>query len=205
MFPNSLTKAAMFPWWSLYMVQAGRSVNTGMPMLILPRRQVPWFFCLFPAGIIDPGDLHNYKRILYKDIRYDHILLSMVQEAGENIGMVWDKFYLQGFSGGGQFVHRFFYLHPQHLKAVSIGAPGNVTLLDDDRPWWVGGGDFKEKFGWNPDLSAMRRVAVHMIVGEQDTDTWEITFKPDWPTWVEGANDAGENKDRPAQEACPKF
>ena len=91
-------------------------------------------------------------------------------------------------------MHRFFYLHPQHLKAVSIGAPGNVTLLDDDRPWWVGGGDFKEKFGWNPDLSAMRRVAVHMIVGEQDTDTWEITFKPDWPTWVEGANDAGKTR-----------
>lgn len=149
---------------------------------------------LFPAGIIDPLDLHNYKRILYKDIRYDLILLSMVKEAGENLGTTWDKFYLQGFSGGGQFVHRFFYLHPQRLNAVSIGAPGNVTLLDDDRFWWVGGGDFKEKFGWSPDISAMSQVAVHMIVGQQDTDTWEITFQPDWPTWVEGANDAGKTR-----------
>jgi hypothetical protein len=35
---------------------------------------------LFPGGIIDPHDVDNYKFIKFHDIRFDEVLLSMVEE-----------------------------------------------------------------------------------------------------------------------------
>lgn len=36
---------------------------------------------LFPAGIIDPLDVHNYKGLLYHGIRFDLVLLAMLKQA----------------------------------------------------------------------------------------------------------------------------
>jgi poly(3-hydroxybutyrate) depolymerase len=148
---------------------------------------------LFPAGIIDPDDLHNFKFIEYRGIRYDEVLLAMVAEVAERYPVDADSFYLHGFSGGGQFAHRFFYLHPERLAGVSIGAPGRVTQLDDSLPWWLGTKDFEERFGRPVDLDALRRVPVLMVVGDQDTDTWEIN-NPGEPNWMDGAEQAGETR-----------
>ncbi|MQA81049.1 MAG: alpha/beta hydrolase [Streptosporangiales bacterium] len=132
---------------------------------------------LFPCGIDEPGELSNYKFIEYRGIRYDEILLAMVDE----ISSIWrvssDRFMLHGFSGGGHFTHRFAYLHPERLLAISVGSPGVVTLLDFGHPWWVGVADVEERFGRSVDLDALRRVAVHMVVGADDTATWEITIR----------------------------
>lgn len=129
---------------------------------------------LFPAGIIEPEDLNNFKRIRYHDIRYDRVLLDMVAQIGDRYSVDTERFLLQGFSGGGQFVHRFAYLHPRRLSALSVGAPGRVTRIDPDVPWWPGTADFAEQFGTELDLPALCTVPVQMIVGADDTETWEI-------------------------------
>ena len=85
---------------------------------------------LFPVGIPSQGDLSNYKLIRAGDIRFDHVLLAMVEELARKYRVDAERFLLYGFSGGGHFAHRFFYLHPKRLAGVSIGAPGVVTLLD---------------------------------------------------------------------------
>jgi pimeloyl-ACP methyl ester carboxylesterase len=146
---------------------------------------------LFPVGLIEPGELSNFKRIKFHDMRFDQLLLAMVDEVGQKYGIDVGRFLLFGFSGGGQFVHRFYYLHPHRLAAVSIGAPGALTQIDDTRDWWVGTRNFKAEFGVGIDLAAMRRVRVQMVVGALDTETWEITIKPGDRIWMEGANDAG--------------
>jgi len=147
---------------------------------------------LFPAHIIEPDDTDNYKLIRYHGIRFDLVLLSMVDEVAAKYRVRADRFLLHGFSGGGQFAHRFLYLHPRRLHAVSIGAPGMVTLLDEGREWWVGVGRLKERFGIPLDVAAIRQVQVQMVVGAADTDTSEITIQPDWSYWwMEGANSAG--------------
>jgi poly(3-hydroxybutyrate) depolymerase len=148
---------------------------------------------LFPAGIIDPDDLHNFKFIEYQGIRYDEVLLAMVAEVAARYPVDPDTFYLHGFSGGGQFAHRFLYLHPDRLAGVSIGAPGRVTQLDDSLPWWLGTKDFEERFGRPIDLDALRRVPVLMVVGDQDVDTWEIN-NPGESNWMDGAEEAGETR-----------
>lgn len=149
---------------------------------------------LFPCGIEEPGEMHNYKRVLYRGIRYDLILLSMIEEAAQIYRLETSKMLMHGFSGGGQFVHRFFYLHPERLVGVSIGAPGIVTLPAPDKPWWVGTGNIETIFGHEPNLAAMREVAVQMVIGGDDIETWDVTVSPKSSNWMAGVNDAGTTR-----------
>ncbi|WP_203236167.1 alpha/beta hydrolase [Methylobacterium crusticola] len=149
---------------------------------------------LFPAGVRGDGDRHGYKYVIDGDIRYDAVLLGMVAEVEEKYGLSFPRFALWGFSGGGHFAHRFLLLHPERLWAASIGAPGSVTLLDPDRDWWAGTRGMAALFGREPDIPALRAVAVHMVVGGADLETWEITHRPGTPRYVEGANAAGATR-----------
>ena len=154
---------------------------------------------LFPMGVLDsfqnaPEEQHNYKYLEYKGLRFDELLIDMVAEVRAALGKIAPKFLLFGFSGGGQFVHRFFYLHPEHLLGVSVGAPGSVTRLDPTVQWWPGTGGVSEHFGKTIDAEALRRVPVHLVVGALDTETWNVATKPGSWTWREGANDAGTNR-----------
>lgn len=148
---------------------------------------------LFPAGLTDPDDLHNFKFIEYDGTRFDHALLAIVDEVAERFPVSAEQFYLHGFSGGGQFAHRFYYLHPQRLAGVSIGAPGRITELDDSLPWWLGTQGMEERFGVRIDLDALRRVPVHMVVGADDTETWEIN-NPGESNWMDGAEATGSTR-----------
>lgn len=149
---------------------------------------------LFPAGIIEKGELSNYKFIKFHDIRYDHILLQMVDEIAERYRIDTSRFLLHGFSGGAQYAHRFFYLHPERLMGVSIGAPGMVTLLDDTLPWHRGTGGMDQLFDCRLNRDALKRVPVQLVIGARDTDTWEITITPESRFWMEGVNDAGRTR-----------
>ena len=149
---------------------------------------------LFPGGITAPWELNSYKWMKAGELRFDHVLLTMIEEVGGQFRIETDRFLLHGFSGGGHFAHRFFYLQPHRLRGVSIGAPGVVTLLDDEHDFWVGTRDLDERFGTAIDLEAMRRVPVLMTVGGDDTETWEITITPESRLWMPGADLAGANR-----------
>lgn len=146
---------------------------------------------MFPCGIIDPMDNHNYKFIKYQDIRYDKILLSMVDEIHKDLNINTEKFILHGFSGGGQFAHRFFYLHPNRLDAVSIGAPGRVTYLDERQNWYNGVADFEKQFGEKLDYCTMRRVKILLIIGAADREI--LNYKND-ETYLEGEGVRGSTR-----------
>jgi pimeloyl-ACP methyl ester carboxylesterase len=149
---------------------------------------------LFPCNLLGPSDLDNYKLIIGGDMRFDHLLLAMVDEVSGKYRLKDRGLLLHGFSGGGHFAHRFAFLHPERLLGVSVGAPGVVTLLDLERDWWVGVRNLEEVFGKPLDLEALRKVPVHMVVGASDTDTWEITIPETSGWWMEGANDAGKTR-----------
>lgn len=149
---------------------------------------------LFPAGITAPGELNSYKFLRAGTLRYDHVLLSMVEEMRGKYRIDGERFSLFGFSGGGHFAHRFLFAQPQALEAVSIGAPGIVTLLDDSYDYWVGTRDFATHFGKPVDIAAMRGVAVQTVVGGDDTETWEIAVPRDSRLWLPGAEAMGANR-----------
>lgn len=68
----------------------------------------------------------------------------------------------------GQFVNRFLLAHPDRLKACSIGAPGRPTFLNPDEDYFWGIRDFKDYFGYDVDLEAVKKVPVLISVGELD-------------------------------------
>lgn len=148
---------------------------------------------LFPAGLVEPGELHSYKFLEYEGTRFDEALLRIVEEVGERWNTETDQFLLHGFSGGGQFAHRFAYAHPRRLAAVSIGAPGRITQLDDSLPWWLGTGGFEERFGVKIDTAALRELPVQMIVGAEDIETWEIN-NAGGPNWMDGVEKTGRTR-----------
>ncbi|QWU16960.1 hypothetical protein SAMN04487895_110121 [Paenibacillus sophorae] len=147
---------------------------------------------LFPAGIIDPEELNAYKFIESHEIRYDEILLAMIKEFSGKYGVACDKFLLFGFSGGAQFVHRFYYLHPERLHGVSVASPGNVTLLDETRDWFVGTRGAAVRFGKEINEELLRKVPVQLVIGSEDNMVLKTGAEN--PFWLEGVDAAGSSR-----------
>ncbi|MDE2945704.1 MAG: alpha/beta hydrolase [Chloroflexota bacterium] len=147
---------------------------------------------LFPAGLIEPRDVENYKLLRFHEIRYDRILLGMLDEISQRYAVPCERFMLGGFSGGAQFAHRFAYFHAERLSALSLAAPGRVTLLDESLDWWSGVRDAERLFGRAIDIAALRRLPIQLLVGENDDD--DITIADDDPWWAPGANLAGATR-----------
>lgn len=146
---------------------------------------------LFPCGIKVADDVDNYKYLEFHGIRFDEIVIAMVNEVTERYAIDGSKFLLFGFSGGAQFAHRFFYVHPNRLHAVVVGAPGSVTLPVSTYRWWAGLQDYSQLFGRPIPWDLLRKVPIHLIVGRKDTNTAGTVQSRDQPNWVEGANAAG--------------
>lgn len=149
---------------------------------------------LFPCGIEGPDDTSAYKRVFTEAIRYDLVLLDMLADAGRRLGTDAARFALAGFSGGGQFVQRFLLAHPGRLLAASVGAPGLVTLLDPELPWWRGVRGIEAATGTPLDLAALRGLPLQVLVGDRDTGTEGIRSQPGSPLWMEGINDTGATR-----------
>lgn len=149
---------------------------------------------LFPVGPLGDGNPHGFKYLKEGDIRYDEVLLAMVEEVSAALNTSFERFSLFGYSGGGHFANRFYYLHPERLRSVSIGAPGSVTLIDESRDWWVGTGGIEAIFGKSLNLEALREVDVQLLVGAADLETWEIHYAPGSVQYKEGINDAGRTR-----------
>ncbi len=158
-----------------------------------------WNHCLilaplFPIGVLGDDNRDGFKYLREGAIRYDRLLLAMVAEVEARYGLSFPRFGLFGYSGGGHFAHRFLMVQPHRLWGCSIGAPGSVTLLDPTRDWWVGTRNMAELLGTEPDLPLMRQVALQMIVGAADLETWEITHQPGGRHWMPDANHAGATR-----------
>ncbi len=160
---------------------------------------------LFPAGTLGDGNRDGFKQLAEGDIRYDQVLLDIVEEVGRKFDCDFSRFALFGYSGGGQFANRFCLLHPDRLWAVSIGAPGSVTLLDTQHDWWVGVKGMEQKFGIALNLDALKKLPVHMIVGKADLETWEITHKEGGKFYMPGANSAGSTRPERLATLCKSF
>ncbi|MFJ8430658.1 hypothetical protein ACIQ9P_05095 [Kitasatospora sp. NPDC094019] len=144
---------------------------------------------LFPVGVPEPEDVLSYKRLRRRDVRFDLVLLRMVEEAAARWPVRADRFLLHGYSGGGQFALRFSYLHPERLAGVSVGAPSSITRLDPALPWPAGIADVAEKFGVEhplntphspitalaplaplpPSMPVPSALPMHLTVGALDT------------------------------------
>ncbi|HEX4883695.1 MAG TPA: hypothetical protein VFX05_06115 [Casimicrobiaceae bacterium] len=102
--------------------------------------------------------------------RADLALQRILAEVARDTGACTDKVFLFGFSGGGQFVHRFALAHPQRVAAYVVGAAGWYTFPDPQLPYPRGTRCTRTMPDTAFDLRAFLRVPATVLVGERDTD-----------------------------------
>lgn len=148
---------------------------------------------LFPANINGPNDLNSYMYLRSLSLRSDLALLSMLDEVAYTWpGIETEKVFLMGFSGGGQFAHRFLYLYPERLLAVSIGGPGNVTALDYQQNWPRGVADVVLLFNRCIHEGIIQNVTIQLVIGSEDVNGHGSAEFQEWMrsmTMKQDAND----------------
>jgi len=112
----------------------------------------------------------DYQRLNRKGRgrRADLALMDILDDVADLLGRGIDRFSLFGYSGGGQFAHRFSFLHPRRVDAMVIGAAGWYTLPNPA---------YRYPMGIDPNpalgqarfcLSELIEVPALVVVGDED-------------------------------------
>lgn len=123
---------------------------------------------MFPMDLNDSDPDEQYKYVFTPKVRFDLVVFDLIEDFSRVIGTTFGPLLFHGYSGGGQFVNRFLYLHADRVAAASIGAPGYVTLPDANVEWRTGIGGLEALTGRRPDLAALAKVPLHLMIGDQD-------------------------------------
>lgn len=102
--------------------------------------------------------------------RADQALERVVAEVGASTGARTDRLYLFGYSGGGQFVHRFAMAHPRRVARVAVAAAGWYTFPDPEIRYPRGLRGSKSLPGVRFDAEAFLRIPMTVLVGERDSE-----------------------------------
>ena len=122
------------------------------------------------APLFPEDRFRDYQRLGRegKGKRADFALDAIVAEVGSLFGARTSKLYLFGFSGGGQFVHRYAMAYPERVARVALAAAGWYTFPDPTMDFPLG---IKRTSGL-PDISfnlaRFLSVPTCVLVGEND-------------------------------------
>ena len=100
------------------------------------------------------------------DLALDRIIGEVLYLTGADTG----RLYLYGFSGGGQFAHRYAMAHPERVASVVIGAAGWYTFPNKKRCYPRGIASSKGLPSVRFDQNQFLRVPMTVIVGDQDIE-----------------------------------
>jgi len=119
----------------------------------------------FPASKFD-----DYQRLGRTGGRADLALKKITEEVRELTSTQREKIYLFGYSGGGQFTHRYAMAHPEDIERYAVGAAGWYTFPDDtvDYPQGTRESDELEDIVFNPNFYL--RVPGAVMVGDLDVE-----------------------------------
>ena len=126
----------------------------------------------------------GYSRIDLQMIAIIDDARSILADKGIEVSQ---KVFMAGVSASGSFVSRFAMLHPDRVKAASIGAPGFGPIVPvsswngRELPYPEGVADLKSVAGSNFDSAAFKTVPLQVWVGDEDynVDPW---WNPSDPT-----------------------
>ncbi len=150
----------------------------------------PYLIPTFPRPVSLPvGYTHALERdaLLTKVAGYERIdlqLIAMIEDARSVLSAkginVAPKVFMEGSSASGSFVSRFTMLHPDKVKAASIGCPGFGPIVPVSSwngqalPYPEGISDLKDLVGSGFDAENFRTVPLQVWVGDEDrnVDPW---------------------------------
>ncbi|HZM17574.1 MAG TPA: hypothetical protein VFE28_16390 [Candidatus Krumholzibacteria bacterium] len=104
-----------------------------------------------------------------RSTRADVTLDAIIEEAGWLTGASTAQIYLFGYSGGGQFAHRYALAHPHRVARAVVAAAGWYTFPDPRTRFPYGIRRSRELRGVRFDPEEFLRVPLSVFVGDQDT------------------------------------
>ncbi|MFX0099786.1 MAG: hypothetical protein ACFFCS_09395 [Candidatus Hodarchaeota archaeon] len=146
----SRTYESYFERWMAYNVAEEQSV-----VLIAPHFDVDVF--------------SHYQVLNAWGIRADLRLIQLFDSFTGWLGLTKTRFFIFGFSGGGQFVHRFTMVHPELIERAVAGAAGSYTFPDASILYQYGTGkSIYHPISLNFNLEGATSTNMLVIVGDQD-------------------------------------
>jgi pimeloyl-ACP methyl ester carboxylesterase len=109
-------------------------------------------------------------------IRLDLQLLAMIDDARRRLPSVQERVLMMGFSADAMFANRFTLLHPERVRAVTIGSPGGWPMVpvrqvgDTKLRYPIGTANLTEVGGRTLRLEDLRNVSMFFYLGDQDTN-----------------------------------
>lgn len=100
--------------------------------------------------------------------RADLALKRMIADVSCRLGMSLSDLVMFGYSGGGQFVHRFAMAYPRQVKRVAVAAPGWFTFPDPTQSFPRGIGRTAALPDVMLDPARFLRIPTLVLVGEKD-------------------------------------
>ena len=153
---------------------------------------------LVPAFIRPGEDAHIYTHALDRDSlitervdikRIDLQLIAMIDHARITLadsGIQSDeRIFIQGFSASGMFANRFTVLHPERVKAATIGSPGGwpiapLTLVKGEQLNYPAGiADFESLIGVPFNSDSYNTIPQLIYMGSAD-DNDALDFTDGW-------------------------
>jgi poly(3-hydroxybutyrate) depolymerase len=140
----------------IYYVYVPRLVAPGAPLVVSVhgisrnaeehgRRFAPFaerYGVVLVAPLFDEARFPDYQRLGRESgakgkrgARADRMLERIVAEVGRTTPADPSRLFLFGFSGGGQFVHRFAMAYPERVASYVVGAAGWYTFPDATVPF----------------------------------------------------------------------
>ncbi|HFD92721.1 MAG TPA: hypothetical protein ENJ22_05475 [Gammaproteobacteria bacterium] len=124
------------------------------------------------APLFTKPHFKDYQRLgrVGRGERADLALAQMIHEATQITDTRLQPVYLFGYSGGGQFAHRFAMAWPQHVARLAIGAAGWYTWPDLSRKYPYGVRETDALPGVVFDPAAFLNIPTLVMVGEWDAE-----------------------------------
>jgi len=98
------------------------------------------------------------------DLAFDQVL----QDATRWLDINPNPLSIFGFSGGGQFVHRYAMFYPKRVARMVLGAPGWYTFPDPDRAYPLGLRPGQEWPRLKFAMATILRIPTLVLTGEED-------------------------------------
>lgn len=121
------------------------------------------------APLFDEGFFSDYQRLgrRGRGRRADLALNDILNDA---LGMAPPAIRLFGYSGGGQFAHRYTLAYPDRVAALALAAPGWFTFPDPKRryPYGLAGAHVLPGVRFEPER--FLRVPTLVLVGAHDVE-----------------------------------
>ena len=122
------------------------------------------------APVFSQQNFPSYQRLgaSATGTRADLAMDRVLQDAQNWLGVTPYPLHIFGFSGGGQFTHRYALFHPERVARMALAAPGWYTFPDPDQRYPLG---LRSSSKW-PKLkfSLTRYLKIHtlVLIGEED-------------------------------------